>query len=390
YWSQATIGEVYTLHVLLLAAALFLLLRWYAAPSRSRFLVAAATIAGLAASNHVTSLALVPAALLFVLLAAPSRLRRLRVVTACGLGFALGLSPYLYLPLRAAAGAPYVWGDPTTLAGFWSVVTGSLYRDLILAAPLAGSGLRAAHVATLLLDQFGWPGLALQVVGLWTLWQSHRPVVALLAALALPIVAFAAVFPARDSEVYLLPLFLAGTLCFAVGLLVASRALLDLLDRRLPSSPRPAARWLPISALVLALLGLFPAGSLLRHYPSLDLSADATAQQYAVTTLAALPPRALLLVEGDRQAFSLWYLQLVEGRRPDVAVVELNLLTFPWYAARLPQHYPGLTIPRPPVDVDSLLQANAERPLYTTSGAPRRGFDLVPTGDLFRLVPRGA
>jgi hypothetical protein len=47
--------------------------------------------------------------------------------------------------------------------------------------------------------------------------------------------------------------------------------------------------------------------------------------------LAPLPPRAVFLTGGDNDSFPLWYLQLVERVRPDVAVITAPLLGAEWY-----------------------------------------------------------
>jgi hypothetical protein len=51
--------------------------------------------------------------------------------------------------------------------------------------------------------------------------------------------------------------------------------------------------------------------------------------------LAPLPDRAVLVAGGDNDSFPLWYLQLVEGVRPDVAVITAPLLGADWYRAEV-------------------------------------------------------
>jgi hypothetical protein len=51
--------------------------------------------------------------------------------------------------------------------------------------------------------------------------------------------------------------------------------------------------------------------------------------------LIPLPERAVLVTGGDNDSFPLWYLQLVEGVRPDVAVIAAPLLGADWYRAEV-------------------------------------------------------
>ena len=51
----------------------------------------------------------------------------------------------------------------------------------------------------------------------------------------------------------------------------------------------------------------------------------------ALALLSSTPPHTLLFVAGDNDTYPLWYLQRVEGIRPDVTVVTMPLLPAEWY-----------------------------------------------------------
>jgi hypothetical protein len=61
--------------------------------------------------------------------------------------------------------------------------------------------------------------------------------------------------------------------------------------------------------------------------------------------LASCPPRTVLFVRGDVLHNALAYLQRAEHRRPDVTVVDQELLTYPWYVRRLRARDPWLLPP---------------------------------------------
>jgi len=54
-------------------------------------------------------------------------------------------------------------------------------------------------------------------------------------------------------------------------------------------------------------------------------------RRFAHALLADAPPNAVLFTSGDNDSYPLWYLQQVEGMRPDVQVVALPLLPAQWY-----------------------------------------------------------
>jgi hypothetical protein len=89
---------------------------------------------------------------------------------------------------------------------------------------------------------------------------------------------------------------------------------------------------------------LIPAGVALAALPialnwrAVDRSREpeaSAAHRVASALLWSAPPRSVLVTWGDNDSFPLWYLQVVEGERPDVAVVVAPLLGAEWYRAQL-------------------------------------------------------
>ncbi len=301
-WSQAVVAEVYSLNLLLVAAFLAV---WAARGPG----LASGLCLGLALTTHLTSLLLLPAALLA---AGPGRARLLA-------GCALGLLPLLALPWLARGDSPVVWGQPDTLRGWWWLVSGRLYAANLRVPPaawpdaarLAGL-LRALAVgATALLA--GRADIGRRAAAPARPAAGRRPL--LLGATAGLYALFALVYATPDAAVLLLPALL------LLAFLLAPR--LDALGA-----------WAVVLPLALAVAGLVARAG---GPPSPRAAAEAT--------LAAAPPRALLLTPGDRSLFALWYLHHVEGQRPDVIIADANLFAFDWYRLRLAQQQPDLFVP---------------------------------------------
>ncbi len=372
FWSQAVIAEVYALNALFVALAAYLLLRWMRG-CRWCLPLAALTL-GLGLGNHLT-LAFV--GLIAVIGIGYSRARchtRLEAAKdsrptafwgVALLCFLAGLSVYLYLPWSAAQDPPVNWGDPRTLDRFWWVVSGALYRGYLFTVPLEHVPARLAATAGLYVQQFGPWGAAISLVGLWQLWARQRAWAWASAAGAALYTIYAIGYNTLSSYIYLLPAFLAGAVWLAAGL----RAL--------------AHRWPRLWPLAL----LLPALALALNWAGADLRADHEAHDYAQTVLTAVEPRAIVLTGADEHTFALWYARYVTGQRPDVVVVDRDLLIYDWYRAGLARRYPDLNV-RDAKDEAMLIAAHiAQRPMYLTDRPGPAGYALWSDGPLWRVTP---
>ncbi len=378
FWSQAVVTEVYALNALFVALLLFALAKASAEwPHRA---LAPAGL-GLGLANHVTIVLMLPSLLLG--LAPRFRAGAPTARTALGLlaiGVGVGTALYLLLPLRSAAAPPYAsWGDLRTPADLAAHVTGSTYRDALFSLPLEAVLLKLPVVARLLLDQFGWAGYLLIVMGCWSMFQERRLFSAAWCLAALLYLLFALEYAVLDSQLYLMPFFL--LLAVPAGFGIASLAALA--PARAGSMPRwaPFASALPVVALVLL--------SLVGNWARMDMSQNWGAYNYSRDTLDTLPEKSLVFTREDRNTFSLWYVQYVEGYRPDVAIVDARLLSWPWYRRNLARTYPDLAVPQSNevvIDyVTPMVAANrAVRPLFFTYADPR--FPSEGEGTLRRVT----
>lgn len=140
-WFSATESEVYSLATCMAALMLWATLKWYSAdgdPRRGRWLLLIALTAGLGVGVHQLTLLVLPSVALIVAFALrrpPRRRPWKRVAGLAGVAlllFALGLSTYAIVPIRAAAKPQICYGDPSTAKGFEKY----LKRERYAKAPL--------------------------------------------------------------------------------------------------------------------------------------------------------------------------------------------------------------------------------------------------------------
>jgi hypothetical protein len=88
--------------------------------------------------------------------------------------------------------------------------------------------------------------------------------------------------------------------------------------------------WLVGSPILLA--GLIP---LLGNHLSASRSGEWLARDFAWDLLQSVEPYAIVITAGDNDTFPLWYLQEVEGIRRDVLIANLSLMNTDWHARQL-------------------------------------------------------
>lgn len=331
-WGQATITEVYSLNLAILSAMLWALLtrrqaRWVG------------LLFGLSITTHLTSLLMLP--LVAGVLPGRDRLNGLWAMF-------IGLSPLLLIPMLAAGESPVIWGDPTTPAGWWWLVSARLYRPNVLGLPITEWAPRALEYGVPFLRQFAYLGVAVLAAGLILHQNVERKTYWLLLLTVVLYALYALTYSAVDAALYFLPGILILSLFLAQGLFYLGWA----------------AMILPLSLLML-------------NFASQDLTDDLDVSSRATGVLQDAPEDALLMSPGDSTIFALWYYQFVAGERPDVASVDRNLFAFEWYRQRVGRQYPDLTR----LEVDNLAafeQDNSHRPLCSVSLATQPHLSCTP------------
>ena len=88
-----------------------------------------------------------------------------------------------------------------------------------------------------------------------------------------------------------------------------------------------------ICAGVALLLGIcVPLQMVSQTWDDHDRSGRYAARDFGINYLESLEPNAIVFCNGDNDTFPLWYVQEVEGVRPDVRIINLSYLNSDWYA----------------------------------------------------------
>jgi tetratricopeptide (TPR) repeat protein len=305
FWSQAVIAEVYGLFIAVTLVAIAACLA-AADQSTPRRRLLAGYLCGVAATTHLQAILALPMAVFVALRPAwkQARQRRtipIRAVALFVLAGVVGLSLWLYLPLRSGRGSGFHWVDVSHAAGLWEHLTAADYRASFFSVPAVAMLRNAERFLQLWLHEWQIVGAVIALIGMFRLWRTDRELLAIVGA-AIGLNLLLALNYHRDPagiDVFFLLAISCGALLIGAG------------------AHELIARWRLPATVGLVIFAGFLAAS---HFPLVDRSSARLAGQYGRDLLGYLPPQAVLLAEGDDVAFVLDYLQRVEGERPDVEI----------------------------------------------------------------------
>jgi hypothetical protein len=273
-------------------------------------------------------------------------------VLAAAVAFA---AVFLYLPIRHAADPPvdfvrdyFPQVDLFSLKGWFWMIRGGMFESLFFRVPPAEVAHRLPRLGVQVLANFGIVAVAIGLIGMVAAWRqgwAKRHVV--LAAMLLFGIhsGFYLTYAILDYDWMYSVSYLVMAIFFGLGLAgLAERA-------------RPAAILPAVTGLLILKLTWF-------NYPYVDLSRDVSARATGERIMDAMAPDALFVGMWEHVPI-LEYLQVVEGRRPDVRLVN-GVFAGPTGSTRLAHDAHARSVP-----------------VYTTAT------NLFSDGSVFTYLPHG-
>uniref|UniRef100_A0A670XZG4 Transmembrane protein 260 n=1 Tax=Pseudonaja textilis TaxID=8673 RepID=A0A670XZG4_PSETE len=350
-WQWSITAEVFSLNNLFVGLLMALSVQFEEATTakeRSKICKVGAFSCGLSMCNQHTIVIYVLCIVLWV----SSRLFRERELTlsnALKLSFCFlaGCLPYLYLPISAYLNkARWTWGDQTSFKGFMTHLLREEYGTFSLvnlSSPFLRTNFQVTHMKMEL-------SLVVQVFA----------IVACVCCAVRP----------KTEKSQLIWLFTSMLLTYSF--FFAWRANLDISK---PLFKGVVERfWMQSNAVIVVLAGfgfslLFFLGEIFignsrmiyslewllaavlvtvqiySNYSVCDQSNNKIVHRFAMNLLSSMPPNAIILLRGDLPGNSLRYVHHCEGIRPDITLVDQEMMTYHWYLPKLAKHLPGVTFP---------------------------------------------
>ncbi|XP_053365559.1 transmembrane protein 260 isoform X3 [Clarias gariepinus] len=310
-------------------------------------------------------------------------------IVSLGVCFLAGFLPYIYLPISSYLNkARWSWGDQTTLSGLLTHLLRAEYGTFSLAKSEG-----KVNLMKMLQAQFNHcvadlsvPVLVLAALAmLQALWNRCRAVVCLIAIMVSVYSVFFAWRANLDIEN---PLLLGvverfwlqadAGVCVLAG--VGLNWTVCLLERWLGLRPVwNAGAWLITAGLLSHTVHL--------NQRELDRSRNDVVERFAHELIFSFPESSLVLTRGDLPGNTLRYLHYCQGLRPDLSLIDQEMMTYSWYVPKLQQHLPGVKFPGrvwDPVETEQKNSFNIEQFMQQNIHFPPGSWERVANEEMWQ------
>jgi len=392
-WNQSVVNEkVYTVSLLFFTIVSWLMIQWIEepdAPRADRILILVAYLLGLGYSNHPAGFLPLPAAGLAIIMVRWRTLLRWKLVLIALGALVLGLTPFIFEPVRAAYFPAINEGAPTACTTHLeaSCTFTELTKDRLMSninreqyGAKVGRGAPYTAQVGMWWLYFKWQWLrdshevmqglqfvvaflflALGLLGGYVHWDRDRKTFwyfgPLMFTMTLALIYYlnfkygwsqspelgsAVDREVRDRDYFYIWSFSAWGVWAAIGLSFIWEQLAYVLGgepkqeekavkKATPARTWPARRGFQLAAPIL-LIALIP---LFANWRFASRSGQYFTQQWAHDYLNSLEPYAVVITNGDNDTFPLWYAQEVEGVRRDVTVAVTTYLDTDWFVRQM-------------------------------------------------------
>jgi tetratricopeptide (TPR) repeat protein len=390
FWLQTIRAEVYTLNIFFTLSLILLLVKWFKEKNTNRcfnILILFSFVLGLSFANHpLLIITLVPAFLIFSLTNDFKRFLDLKKIMVLSSFFLLGISLYLFLPIKSHLSPAINWGRPDSLVNLFSYLTRSSQSTSVATSSVVPYLNRFWFTLSFPVIQFSLALFWLGVLGAYTMFKKSKRFFIftfLLFILNLFTATWATDFSLRNYDLlgYLLPSLSIFAIWFAMGIFFFCESMLKggrVFRRRRDTRQNQCRVALPLKrdrnpthifkVFLCGSILLAPLFQIARNWDQCNKRSNDCAYQYADQILGSVKKDALILVEDDNTLTTLWYLNYAEKKRPDVKIVSGSTLNQKSYRDQLREQYKQVRLPK----------IELENPQKIASNLCRLNIDKMP------------
>jgi len=391
-WQQSIIakGGIYIFNIMFLILLSIILIKIFN-NKKIKYIYLFSFVFGLSLTHHhMSQLALFPAYFYFLYRCGIFNSLKTKNFIFIILFFLLGISVYLYHPIRAKI-AILNWGDPSNLKNFLWVLTRYQYIGSEITRSFFNSFNQFLKFFLCIFYEYLIAGFIFILIGFIFLYKKNKTLFfyfILIPFIFLILTTFYLNLSKERlyiMETYITPVYFPLSVLLAIGIYYLMQ-----LNKK---------AYLPLFmfAFLLVFLQIFI------FYPKLDKSRYYFAYDYNKNILLSSDFSSILFTSGDGVVFPTWYLKYVKKFRQDITLVGSPVLPMKWVRDNIKKQNPNVFLPEIKTDkigtestgkiINAIIKLNINNfPIYFSYNKPEENaidstLNIMPKGLIFRAIP---
>ena len=331
FWDTANAIEVYSLHTFFLITDIYLILKacTYNAKDKDsyilkeRYWLLYAFVLGLSFTNHLSTIFLSVGSLYLYFAVNGFNKISFRRILILIIPFLIGYSFYIYLFIRADNNV-LSWGYPHNFDNFWRHFTGKQF-SIWMFSSFENAGKQFSYFTKSYPVEFFYIPLLIAIPGMFELFKKSKKLFYFTALLFGFCVLYAINYDIYDIDSYFLLAFIVTSIWFGFGLMFILKKLKD--------------NVMPVS-FAMIFICLIP---LSQNFSKVDESKNYFVEEYTLNVFESASENAIIFsTQWDFWISSSFYQQFVKNIRPDIVVIDKELMRKTWYMHHIKIIYPEI------------------------------------------------
>ncbi len=331
FWDTANAIEVYSLHTFFLVTDIYLLLKACSYDQRSeesyvkkeRYWLLYAFVLGLSFTNHLSTIFLSVGSIYLYFAVNGFNKDSFKRILILALPFLLGYSVYIYLFIRAENNV-LSWGYPHNFDNFWRHFTGKQF-SIWMFSSFENASKQFSYFTKNYPTEFFYIPLLIAIPGIIEVYRKSKKLFYFTLLLFGFCILYAINYDIYDIDSYFLLAFIVSAVWFGFGLLFICKKLKENVKA---------------FSYVFLLICIIPFSS---NYSKVDESKNYFVNDYTMNVFKSAAENSIIIsTQWDFWISSSFYQQYVKNIRPDIIVIDKELLRKSWYMNHLEKHYPEI------------------------------------------------
>lgn len=325
FWSSANHADVFGLQILIISVLLYVftnavLISRYNLLEGLKHFILFAFLLGLGFGNHL-SLIFMSVGLIYFYFAnfgiSESSVKRLLIMVV---PFLIGLSIYLYLPVRSPNSLSN-WGNPHTWSGFWGHITGKQFSVWMFSGT-ENMKKQFDYFLSMYPKEFFYFPLLIAFFGIFNLFKLNRTILNLTVLLFVSNIVYAINYDIYDIDNYFLLAFITTGIWITYGF-----------DFILMKFSAAKVKFAVVTFLI-------PLIVITVHFKELDKSSDYSVEEYTFNIFETAPKNSVIYSsQWDFFVAASYYYRYIKNIRPDLIILDKELMRKSWYMDYIKSNY---------------------------------------------------